>query len=113
MNDRMKIFITRAVFADEFAVRMGSQINESIKWAIAQPIQWKVEDPDTMATEPLPAFSLRREEAQRFMDELWNAGIRPSEGSGSAGQAAAMKAHLDDMRKLVFTEPERRIEARA
>ena len=41
--------------------------------------------------------------AQELMDDLWNCGIRPSEGTGSAGSLAATQAHLKDMRKLVET----------
>ncbi len=40
--------------------------------------------------------------AQQLMDDLWQCGIRPSEGSGSAGALAATERHLADMRKLVF-----------
>lgn len=38
--------------------------------------------------------------AQSLMDELWHCGIRPTEGNGSAGQAAATDRHLTDMQKL-------------
>ena len=48
-----------------------------------------------------PAFTLSFESAQRLMDELWRCGIRPTE-EGTAGQVAAMQAHLQDMRKIVF-----------
>lgn len=41
-------------------------------------------------------------DAQQLMDELWNVGLRPSQGKGSAGQLEATRAHLEDMRKLVF-----------
>lgn len=41
-------------------------------------------------------------EAQQLMDELWTAGLRPSEGTGSAGALAAAERHLNDMRKLAF-----------
>ena len=40
--------------------------------------------------------------AQELIDQLWQAGLRPSEGSGSAGSLAATERHLDDMRALVF-----------
>jgi hypothetical protein len=42
------------------------------------------------------------EEAQSLMDNLWDCGIRPTEGPGSAGSLAATRYHLEDMRKLVF-----------
>lgn len=49
-----------------------------------------------------PTFSLSVEAAQILMDDLWNCGLRPSEGSGSAGALAATQRHLEDMRTLVF-----------
>ncbi len=49
-----------------------------------------------------PTFSLEREMAQSLMDQLWACGLRPSEGSGSAGALAATQRHLEDMRTLVF-----------
>jgi hypothetical protein len=52
---------------------------------------------------PLPKIArLNDMQAQGLMDELWHCGFRPSEGSGSAGALAAVEAHRDDMRKLVF-----------
>lgn len=39
---------------------------------------------------------------QQLMDDLWQCGYRPSEGSGSAGSLRATEKHLEDMRKLVF-----------
>ena len=49
----------------------------------------------------LPTVSLEREDAQKLMNSLWDAGIRPRE-MGTAGQLAAVSYHLEDMRKLVF-----------
>jgi hypothetical protein len=45
---------------------------------------------------------LPRTAAQELMDDLWQCGVRPSEGSGSAGSLAATERHLHDMRALVF-----------
>ncbi len=47
----------------------------------------------------------RRLRAQRLIDELWNAGLRPAGGIGSVGQLAATERHLADMRALVFETP--------
>jgi hypothetical protein len=49
-----------------------------------------------------PALVLDEETAQKLMDSLWDSGIRPSAGHGSAGAMAAVQKHLDDMRALVF-----------
>lgn len=49
-----------------------------------------------------PAISLDTCEAQQLMDQLWQCGLRPTDGTGSAGALAATQKHLDDMRRLVF-----------
>ena len=38
--------------------------------------------------------------AQTLMDDLWRCGIRPSEGTGSAGSLKATENHLQDMRDI-------------
>lgn len=49
-----------------------------------------------------PSFVLSNQNAQTLMDDLWNSGFRPTEGSGSAGALRATERHLEDMRTLVF-----------
>jgi hypothetical protein len=46
-------------------------------------------------------LQLSRTQCQVLMDDLWAAGIRPTEGTGSAGSLAATERHLRDMRALV------------
>lgn len=50
----------------------------------------------------VPFMQLTPSDAQRLIDELWNCGLRPSAGTGSAGALAATQKHLEDMRTLVF-----------
>lgn len=50
-----------------------------------------------------PALRLRVEEAQALMDELWGVGLRPSEGTGSAGSLAATERHLKDMQRIAMS----------
>ena len=49
-----------------------------------------------------PTVKIGITEAQVLMDDLWNAGIRPTEGTGSAGSLRATERHLEDMRRLIF-----------
>ena len=52
---------------------------------------------------PDPVFNhIPREAMQQLMDELWECGLRPAQGAGSAGQLAAVERHLADMQRLVF-----------
>lgn len=72
----------------------------------AQPLTLIEMKPEEEGREMPPMFSLRDEQAQTLMDELWRVGLRPSEGSGSVGSLAATERHLKDMRHLVFkTKP--------
>lgn len=74
-------------------------------FAIAQPITMiTMKKPNVY--EPIqPTFQLNKHAAQKLMDDLWDCGLRPSEGSGSAGQLAATQRHLEDLRKLLSKIP--------
>jgi len=50
----------------------------------------------------LPTVKISKTAAQVLMDDLWNSGIRPTEGAGSAGSLRATEKHLEDMRKIAF-----------
>ena len=49
-----------------------------------------------------PFMVMPLETAQLLMDELWACGLRPSEGTGSAGSLAATERHLKDMKTIAF-----------
>jgi hypothetical protein len=53
-------------------------------------------------TKFMPMLILGIHEAQRLMDELWGCGLRPSEGTGSAGSLAATERHLKDMQNIAM-----------
>ena len=52
------------------------------------------------AIDPSAAIRLEPENAQTLMDDLWQAGIRPTEGAGTAGSMKATQKHLEDMRAI-------------
>lgn len=47
-------------------------------------------------------LTLGERQAQELMDELWRCGLRPSEGTGSAGSLAATERHLKDMQRIAM-----------
>lgn len=65
-----------------------------------KPVELEVKQELGILDEPF--MTLEIDAAQQLMDSLWDCGLRPSEGSGSAGALAATQKHLEDMRKLVF-----------
>lgn len=69
--------------------------------AIAAPLTFQA-SPDGEAYDSGPTMRLRPDDAQRLMDELWRVGLRPTEGTGSAGSLAATERHLKDMQAIAM-----------
>lgn len=71
---------------------------------IGQPV---IERPVSLdGASPQPTFTLSQQSAQQLMDQLWLCGLRPTEGTGSAGSLAATEKHLNDMRAIVSKQLE-------
>lgn len=51
-----------------------------------------------------PTLRIDNDAAQALMDGLWECGVRPTAGAGSAGAMAATEKHLADMRRLAFAK---------
>lgn len=103
LNQRLKFIIDRKGFSldRQYQVCIGAETRNG-QWAIMQPVDFKVLTEQEAYLEQRPAFEMSCEDCQGLMDELWNVGIRPTEGTGSAGSLAATERHLADMRALVF-----------
>lgn len=70
------------------------------KVAAAQPLVFTVIEDLAQIHEP--TMTLSNSQAQQLMDELWRCGLRPTDGSGSAGSLAATERHLQDMRAMAM-----------
>jgi len=71
---------------------------------IGQPVVMRQLTNQQEATYSEPTFRMEPETAQVLMDDLWRCGLRPSEGTGSAGALAATQRHLEDFRKIAFKQ---------
>lgn len=71
-------------------------------YALAEPVVMKIQTNEELTCPLQPTTTLSPTAAQQLIDDLWDCGLRPSEGSGSAGAMAATERHLKDMRTLVF-----------
>lgn len=99
-QDRINVYVARNWFKRGFEFHIVGINLGKRETGVARPVEFDIVPENTLFTEP--AFFLRQEEAQGLMDELWTAGVRPTEGSGSAGSMAAVQVHLADMRQIVF-----------
>jgi len=99
MAHELEIRCTAADWRSGIELRARARLGQG--WAYMKPVEMDAVV-DGLYTEP--AFVMSIDSAQLLIDELWNCGIRPTEGSGSAGALAATQRHLDDMRALVFKQ---------
>lgn len=99
MNGTPKIYASREYpWGDLIAIRFGVEFEGRVH--VATPVQMSEHKPGESVE---PMLSLPTQTAQMLMDQLWECGLRPTEGTGSAGAFEAQRRHLEDMRTLVFT----------
>jgi len=65
--------------------------------AILSNVEFTEVPPEEAVEIGVDGINLSRQTAQELMDSLWDCGLRPSEGSGSAGALAATERHLKDV----------------
>lgn len=110
MHNRLKIYAERRAWDfGTIGLHFRFLSSNDRRVGVPLPLSIKMHDQDSaewhnVASEPL--MTLQPDDAQQLIDELWRAGLRPSEGSGSAGSLAATERHLADMRALVFKIPQ-------
>lgn len=86
----------RALFSDRIEIQLLQRTETGV---YAGRLSWQHVPEGTEADR---TQSLDLAAAQELMDSLWQCGLRPSEGSGSAGALAATERHLADMRQIAF-----------
>jgi hypothetical protein len=62
----------------------------------------KFEDFPTMTMMPRSNFFMNKENTQKLMDQLWNAGYRPSGIKNKDIAMGAMDKHIEDLRRIAF-----------
>jgi hypothetical protein len=86
-------------FGNNFEVRFLDYSNKCFGESI------NVRHVEENTCESIPSlFDLTKDECIGIMDQLWDLGIRPSNGSGDANAFESVKYHLEDMRRLVFKD---------
>lgn len=90
----------RQIWSDQIAIRIGFVEDDGRRMVARSPSFTPLNDGAYIE----PMMSMDVEAAQKLMEELWSAGIRPAAAAGSMGQLSAVQYHLEDMRSLVFKE---------
>lgn len=101
--DRSLRFNARRTYYGQTVELFASQRQEDEgKLAIVMPVNLELKIFDMAIGElPGPMLSLEKEDAQRLLDALFDAGFRPSGETDKESQLGAVLKHLADMRALV------------
>jgi hypothetical protein len=93
---KTEIYANKVIFSNalQFAFIQRGQRGRP---AAAKPMVFEVVEEGAIVE---PAITIGIDEAQQFIDELWRCGLRPTEGTGSAGSLAATERHLHDMQAI-------------
>jgi len=93
MNN-LKLYIQRDIMFDGYSVYAGDGDKVFTSLAIST-------EPMEEGTAYGPCTILTDEQAQKLLQALWEAGLRPNNGESSLAHVEAMKYHLEDLRRLV------------
>ena len=96
-NRNLHIRTERRLFMDEVAIYIFERIAPD-KIAMISNIEMTTIETGQM--KPESPLQISYDTAQELMDSLWDCGLRPSEGAGSAGSLKATENHLKDMQNL-------------
>lgn len=99
-DHRIEVRAERQVFRDRIAIYLVHRQEQHGSMAVALPLTFQVVEQGQLIGEP--TIDMRIEDAQQLVDELWRAGLRPTDGTGSAGSLAATERHLKDMQRIAF-----------
>ncbi len=99
--NKLDIIAKRELWND--SISLTARIVNGSESTFAQPVVFQTQEAGFIVH---PFFEMDITASQKLMDQLWDCGLRPSEGTGSAGSLKATENHLNDMRHLVFkTKP--------
>lgn len=93
--DDLQIRVDKNFAALGYSVYIFEQTNGRI--SICEDIIMRTLEEGQLAN---PKITLRESQAQQLMDDLWNAGIRPTSAKIHEGTVEAINRHLEDMRKI-------------
>lgn len=93
----MKIRINKEFYTDLLSFTFYDRDSNGIMRAVTDMVIEEVKEGSIV---PITTH-ISLQDAQSLIDQLWDCGLRPTEGTGSAGSLAATQKHLNDMRKIV------------
>lgn len=99
-----KVWIERTDFGGGYDVTMYRKMDEDGAIDLVEPLRLRRVGPHESAKPYGPTFSARQGEAflRGMLNAIWEMGMRPDGYQDQRETTVATKAHLEDMRALVF-----------
>ena len=82
-------------------LRQMATLGSEVQVNFATEVLLEKVTPENEGMERAPLLTLDRGAVQSLMDELYRAGLRPSDAPNQAGIVEAMVDHIDDLRMIV------------
>lgn len=95
---KLEVMCQRATWRNDIELLVIQRFDDGTV-AVGRPITMERIDVGAITD---PTVTLKYDMAQMLIDELWRCGLRPSEGTGSAGSLAATERHLKDMQRIAM-----------
>lgn len=102
MLDDIQIRAERELWGRSIELLVFSENKDGSRISIARPQDLVLQELESGHHATQATLTLTQKHAQALMDNLWNCGLRPSEGTGSAGSLAATERHLKDMQEITM-----------
>jgi hypothetical protein len=107
LNGITKVFVERRDYAQSIGLYLYGDYDAKGECPIITTVVFERGVHQEGAYNGEPAITLRKEIAQRLIDAMWDAGMRPTQAGANArdgGEIDATRHHLEDMRAIAFAK---------
>lgn len=100
MRPKTTILLSKDWFQFKFLIFSESHLGAVVR--VPKEVEYRqLTDNENFPTEAIVDLPL--DCGQQLIDQLWQMGYRPSSGVSSTGQDEAQKAHISDLREILFS----------
>jgi hypothetical protein len=103
----IEFHVEKSIWSDSVTFYAREQINGEWRFLVADGVKVVSVPTGEMAPKFFDLYMMG-DGAQSLFDGLWKAGFRPHKGESGIAHVEALRYHLEDMRKLVFWNSEKR-----